>query len=156
MRSNDATACFVEIFRLSFSKELTMLILEGGTLIDGHSDRPLRDAVVIVENNTIIGVGQMGHVTYSPDVRKIDATGKTVLPGLFDAHVHDCGDWAVLAYLHYGVTSVKDAGSVIGETFAQKQQIDSGDKIGARLFVSGPRVDGKPASYPGLSLEVDS
>ncbi len=133
-----------------------MLILEGGTLIDGHSDRPLRDAVVIVENNTIIGVGQMGHITYSPNVRKIDATGKTILPGLIDAHVHDCGDWAVRAYLHYGVTSVKDAGTVIEDTVAQKQQIDSGAKVGARLFVSGPIVDGKSASYPGLSLEVDN
>src|SRR5258708_33737687 len=103
-----------------------MLILEGGTLIDGHSDRPLRDAVVIVENNTIIGVGQMGHVPYSPDVRKIDTTGKTILPGLIDAHVHDCGDWAIRAYLHYGGIPVKDAGTVIEEPMPKKHQIDSG------------------------------
>lgn len=133
-----------------------MLVLEGGSLIDGHSDRPLRDPVVIIENNNIVGVGQMGHVTYAPDVRKIDTTGKTILPGLIDAHVHDCGDWAVRAYLHYGVTSVKDAGTVIDETIAQKQKIDSGAKVGARLFVTGPIVDGKPASYPGVSLEIDN
>ncbi len=60
----------------------------GGTLIDGTGRPPVRDSVVIVKGTRIVAVGERGKVTIPDGVELIDVTGKTVLPGLIDAHTH--------------------------------------------------------------------
>ncbi len=60
----------------------------GGTLFDGTGRPPIRDSVVIIEDERIIAVGERGHVEVPEGAEIIDFTGKTVIPGLIDAHLH--------------------------------------------------------------------
>lgn len=60
----------------------------GGTLFDGTGRPPTRDSVIVVEAERIIAVGERGQVEVPEGTEIIDITGKTVTPGLIDAHLH--------------------------------------------------------------------
>ena len=63
----------------------------GGTLIDGTGRPPVKDSVVLVKDDWVIAVGKRGEVEIPDGAELIDASGKTVLPGLIDAHHHFLG-----------------------------------------------------------------
>jgi len=63
------------------------ILITGGRLIDGTGAAP-RPADVLLRDDAIVGVGEPGTVTAAADAAKVDATGKTVMPGLIDAHLH--------------------------------------------------------------------
>lgn len=60
----------------------------GGTVVDGLRRAPLADAVVLVDGDRITAVGPRAEVAVPPDTEVIDASGRYVVPGLIDAHVH--------------------------------------------------------------------
>ncbi|HXQ72948.1 MAG TPA: hypothetical protein VN844_20790, partial [Pyrinomonadaceae bacterium] len=62
--------------------------LVGGTLIDGYGSKPIRNSVVIVEGERIKAVGQVGTLAIPRGAEVISTEGMTVLPGLWDMHVH--------------------------------------------------------------------
>ena len=62
--------------------------LAGGTLIDGYGGRPLRNSVIIIEGERVKAVGQVGALPIPEDAELISTEGMTVLPGLWDMHVH--------------------------------------------------------------------
>ena len=63
----------------------------GGTLIDGTGRPPVSDAVVVLDGDRIAAVGKQGEVEIPLGAEVIDASGRTVLPGLIDAHMHFMG-----------------------------------------------------------------
>ena len=65
-----------------------MKALVGGTLIDGFGGRPIRNSVVLIEGERINAVGQVGALAVPPGAEMISTEGMTVLPGLWDMHVH--------------------------------------------------------------------
>ena len=84
-----------------------VLVLEGGTLIDGTGRAPIPDAVVVVEGSRIKAVGRRGQVPVPANGNVINLTGRTILPGLLDIHVHT-QEWHFPMFLHYGVTTFAD------------------------------------------------
>lgn len=64
------------------------ILITGGRLIDGTGADPRPDTAVLVEPDRIIAVGDDAGRAADPDATVIDASGKTVLPGLIDSHVH--------------------------------------------------------------------
>src|SRR5688572_18630531 len=65
---------------------LTALV--GGRLIDGYGGAPLDDSVVLIEGDRIKAVGRVGEVAVPADAEVISTEGMSVLPGLWDMHVH--------------------------------------------------------------------
>src|SRR5437870_3006586 len=65
-----------------------VLVLEGGTLIDGTGRVPVTDSVIVVEGTRITAVGRRGQVPVTANATVINLTGRTILPGLIDVHVH--------------------------------------------------------------------
>jgi len=63
-------------------------VLAGGTLIDGTGAPPIKDSVVILNQEYIVEVGKRDQVEIPPDAEVIDITGKTIMPGLIDSHCH--------------------------------------------------------------------
>ncbi|MFB0558902.1 MAG: amidohydrolase, partial [Candidatus Bathyarchaeia archaeon] len=63
----------------------------GGTLIDGTGRQPLKDSVVVLKDEWIEAVGKRGEVSVPDGAELVDASGKTVIPGLIDAHMHFLG-----------------------------------------------------------------
>ena len=118
-----------------------MLVLEGGTLIDGTGRSPVADAVVVVEGARIKAVGARGQVSYPATANVIRLNGRTILPGLIDGHVH-LRDYQLPMFLPYGVTTIADIHNDTAWSIAQREALKSGAIKGPRLFVSGARVTG--------------
>ena len=74
----------------------SLIAIVGVKLIDGLGGPPLDDAVVIIDGNRIAEVGVRGDLLIPDHAILYDATGKTLLPGLIDAHLHSVNDDAFL------------------------------------------------------------
>jgi imidazolonepropionase-like amidohydrolase len=123
-----------------------VVVLEGGTLIDGTGRSPVADAVVIVEGARIKAVGTRGHTAYPAGANVIRLNGRTILPGLIDGHVH-LREYQVPMFLRYGVTTIADIHNDTKWSIAQRDALRSGEIKGPRMFVSGARVTG-PLGQP--------
>lgn len=64
------------------------IVIEGATVIDGTGAPPIEDAVVVIEDGRIAGVGPAGETETPANAERLDARGKWITPGLVDAHVH--------------------------------------------------------------------
>ncbi len=120
-----------------------VIALVGGTVIDGNGKPPVPDAVVLIKGNKIIQVGSRRKVKYQPTARVIDATGKFVLPGLVDMHVH-YHDWMGELFLANGVTTVKDLGNDILWVAEVSAGVEQGKIRGPRIFYVGDGIDTPP------------
>src|SRR5258705_7643018 len=63
-------------------------VFEGARLITGDGGTPIEDSAFVVEGNRITQVGRKGGLTVPAGARRVDLTGKTVMPGIVDAHGH--------------------------------------------------------------------
>jgi len=118
-----------------------IVVLEGGTLIDGTGRPPVTDAVVIVEGSRIKAVGRRGQLAIPAGATVIRTEGRTILPGLIDGHVH-LRDYQIPMFLPYGVTTIADIHNDTAWSIAEREALKSGRMKGPRLFVSGARVTG--------------
>lgn len=118
-----------------------LLVLEGGTLVDGTGRNPVDDAVVIIEGTRIKEVGRRGQVSYPPNATVLRLEGRTILPGLIDGHVH-LREYQLPMFLPYGVTTIADIHNDTAWSIAQREALKSGQIRGPRMFVSGARVTG--------------
>jgi len=128
--------------------------IQAGRLIDGHGGDPIEDAVLLVEGKKIAAVGPAAAVEIPQGAEVVDASGKTVMPGLIDTHVHIMATSASLEQrlftpkavsyfqaahnlertLRAGFTTVRDAG---GADAGMRQVLEMGLISGPRLVVSG-------------------
>jgi imidazolonepropionase-like amidohydrolase len=140
----------------------------GGTLIDGFGGPPIRNSVVLIDGDKIASVGQVGTLAVPPGAQVISTEGMTVLPGLWDMHVHtmilghaDYDHWdkayqsqfesvvmpaAAKQLLMAGVTSARDLGAPLEASINVRDRINDGRIPGATLYVSGPFIQHEP--YP--------
>lgn len=132
-----------------------------GTLVDVVKNTSVRDATIIIENGKIQAVGDAASVKIPPQTEVINASGKTILPGLWDMHAHfEQAEWGP-AYLAAGVTTVRDCGNEFDYINAIKKAIDDGNGVGPLILKAG-LVDGKglfslgvvQADSPGEALDV--
>lgn len=143
--------------------------LVGGTLIDGYGSSPVRNSVVIIEGERIKAVGQVGTLAIPPGAEVISTEGMSVLPGLWDMHVHlminghsNYAHWdktyppqmeqvimpaSAKQLLLAGVTSARDLGAPLKPILAVRGRIRTGQIPGPTLYVSGPFIQHEP--YPG-------
>lgn len=142
VKSTFLSACMVMLLSAfgASAQERTMVI-QGGTLIDGTGRAPIKDAVIVVEGSRIRQVGPRGALALPAGAQVIDATGKTVLPGLIDMHFHLRG-WKIPMYLRYGVTTAGDIHNDTLWSLGQRALLKSGFMQGPHLFISGARVEG--------------
>jgi len=122
------------------------IVLEGATLLDGSGGRPIQDAVIVVRDGRIEAVARVGEVRAPKGARVERLVGKTIMPGLIDAHAH-VERWALPLYLAWGVTTVRDMGSAGDSAYALQRDLRLGAVTGPRMFTSGPMIDGAPATY---------
>ena len=167
---NKILFCTVVLFTTNLSsQENTIKALVGGTLIDGFGSDPIKNSVVIIEGERIKSVGTMDNIAIPDEAEIISTEGMTVLPGLWDMHVHtminghaDYTYWdktypplfestimpaSAHQLLMAGVTSARDLGGPLEESLSVRDRINSGEIPGATLYVSGPFIQHKP--YPG-------
>jgi len=131
------------------------LAITNGILIDGTSKLPVNDAIVIIEENKIIYAGKGKDLNQSlpSDAEVINADGKTLLPGLIDAHVHYGGSGGVQApeehtpqevtkrlygFLINGVTTIRSCMDGLSRAKQLREMERNGKALMPRLLISGP------------------
>jgi imidazolonepropionase-like amidohydrolase len=120
-----------------------IIALIGGTVIDGNGGTPIAGGVVLISGNKILRVGNRAQVKVPAAAKVIDITGKYVLPGLIDLHVH-YKSWMGEMFLANGVTTVKDLGNDLDWISTVSKEIKDGKATGPRLFYVGDGLDSPP------------
>jgi imidazolonepropionase-like amidohydrolase len=133
-----------------------VLVIRNVTVIDGTGAGPEPDMTVVIEQRRIRTVGTEGSVRYPSSARVIDGTGKYLVPGLWDMHVHlrDL-DGTLPLFIINGVTTVRDMGSELEKTVALRERVEAGALVGPRIRTSGMMVESSSwvAQYVDLMRE---
>jgi imidazolonepropionase-like amidohydrolase len=126
------------------------------TVVDttGGPNRP--GMTVLVEGGRITTVGETAAVSFPSGTRVVYGTGKFLIPGLWDMHIHTFfGEWVpggrevtLPLLLANGVTGARDMGSDLEPILAARRDVESGKIPGPRLVVSGPMLDGPKSQFP--------
>lgn len=119
----------------------------------------LRDHTVVVVGGHIESLGPSSRLDPPRGARVIDGTGKYLMPGLADMHVHlpreDDADPAVLAlFVANGVTTIRNMWGVPAH-LQWRSQIAAGELIGPTIYTTGPITDGDPPLWPGSALVTE-
>ncbi len=147
----------------------TVKALVGGTLIDGYGAQPIHNSVIIIEGERIKAIGRVGELAIPTGAQVISTEGMSVLPGLWDMHVHlminghsDYSHWdktyppvfesiimpsSAHQLLLAGVTSARDLGGPLEESIHVRDAINAGKIPGPTMYMSGPFIQHEP--YPG-------
>ena len=121
-------------FVAALAQQPSVLVIEGGTLIDGNGGTPVQNAVVIIQGNKITAVSTKGQVSYPANKQVIQADGKFILPGLWEAE--SVYAWFMgEAYLVNGVTSTIDIGTGGEVSALHSKAVQNGKTGGPRTFV---------------------
>lgn len=121
------------------------ILIEKVRIIDGHGGTPVENGYVVVKEGIITQVG-VGSI--SPVLRHgfavINGEGKSLLPGLIDAHLHTVNDNEIIyKFLNNGVTSFRDP----GHPFTFYQSVNFAENPLPRIFLTGPHLDFPPVAY---------
>ena len=115
----------------------------GGTVIDGRGGPPIVGGTVLVRGDRIAWVGNRDGVALPDGATLIDVSGRFVLPGLIDIHVHYF-DWMGELFLAHGVTAVKDVGNDVDWIATASAEVARGVARGPRIFYTGNGLDVPP------------
>lgn len=135
---------------LALGQTARPLAITHVTVIDATGAAPRLDMTVIIVGERITAIGPAMKLKIPPNAEVIDATGKFLIPGLHDMHVHltmtpdPAVSRAVMAPLlvAYGVTSVRDMGGDWERLQQLRAAIGAGTIVGLRILTPGPFVDG--------------
>ena len=132
------------------------LAITNVTVIDMTAGQRRPAMTVVVEGDRIRSVGETGRLSLPDGARVVDGTGKYLIPGLWDMHIHTFfGEWVpggrevtLPLFLANGVTGVRDMGSDLDPILEARRDVESGRLLGPRMIVSGPMLDGPKSQFP--------
>lgn len=141
------------------------LVIYNAQIIDVENESLSENQSIFISEGEIVEVRKGIDKEQFVADRLIDASGKFVIPGLWDNHVHFRGGDTLVEenkdllplFLAYGITTVRDAGGDITPSVMEwKDQIANGELDGPRIFSSGPKLDGDKPAWPGSIKVSDS
>ncbi len=140
------------------------LALVGARVITMRGDEVIDDATIVVEGNRIVEVGPRDAVTVARGARRIDVSGRTIIPGLVDVHAHmwmgSSGmtpqtPWPYYANLAFGVTTTHDPSNRTEMVFTHAEMVRHGDIVGPRIFSTGTILYGAEGDFKAVINSLD-
>ncbi len=151
----------------------------GGMLLDGWGGPPLHHATVLIQGNRIVEVGTAASVTVPANASVIDASGRTIMPGLIEAHAHlfilghgDYPRWfpwmmenkltervmeiSARQMLNAGITTAVDVGDPLDASLRLRDRSARNEIPSPRLVISGTQLvpNRNPGAPPGMLEKV--
>jgi Tol biopolymer transport system component/imidazolonepropionase-like amidohydrolase len=126
------------------------LVIHAGALVDAVTDATQADRDIVVEGNRIVAIVPHDPALHARADRVIDGTGLTAIPGLIEHHAHvqkDFGANAHLAWLAYGITTVRDPGNQPYDGIEDREASEAGVRIGPRIYTTGPLLEWRRVFY---------
>ena len=149
-------------FRANAARPSGMLALTGARIITMRGQEVIENGTILIDGNRISAVGPTAAISYPAGTRTLDVTGKTIIPGLIDAHWHGTvgsdeivpqQNWILYGGLAYGVTTAHDPSNDTSEIFAASELQKAGKIVGPRLFSTGTILYGATTPF---TVQIDS
>jgi len=145
----DGTEAFEAVVEVPRDVPKGAIVLRGATAITMKGDEVIENADIVIVDNRIAAVGKQGKVELPHGAELHDVSGKFIIPGFVDVHLHrgevrrgvlDLENWGFLASLAYGVTTGLDPSPLSIDMLAYEDLIDAGFMTGPRVYSTGPAV----------------
>ncbi len=138
------------------------LILTHVNVIDTRHGLTLPDMTVVIKNSTIQAVAKVGLIGANHNTQVVNATGKYLMPGLWDMHVHSAGGPAapwnekliLPLFIANGITGIRDMGGDPNILERRRKQVDSGQLLGPHMFTAGPFLNGAPTDAQTIGVHT--
>lgn len=133
---------------------------------DGSARGPsvIENGTIVIEGNRITAIGPSSSVTIPAGAKRVDVSGKTIMPGIIDVHGHVGGErdgilaqasWPFMANLAFGVTTSHDPSNTTETVFTNAELIRSGGKLGPRLYSTGTILYGAETPFKAVVESYD-
>ena len=140
------------------------LVIDHATVVNVNDGSLLRNMAVVITGDRISDVTASAKAKPLKGARVVDGSGKFVIPGLWDMHVHTIfGDWLpkdekiiLPLFVANGITGVRDMGGDLEELKVWRAQIAAGKLLGPRMVISGPMLDGPVPRFPSSAPVKDA
>lgn len=142
--------------RLKTDAPSGLVALKGARIITMKGEQVIEEGTILLENNKIKAIGKVDEVPIPADIKVVDVTGKTIMPGIIDVHAHlrtspdgisPQQDWSYLANLSFGVTTSHDPSSNTEMVFSQAEMLKAGRMVGPRLYSTGSILYGADGDF---------
>jgi imidazolonepropionase-like amidohydrolase/Tol biopolymer transport system component len=151
---------------LTADKPTGYTVFTNARVISMEGDEVLENATIVVRDNVILSVSAFGksQATTPTSATVIDCQGKTIMPGIIDAHAHSGNfrfglspqkQWEYWANLAFGVTTSHDPSSNSEMVFSQSEMLKSGRMMGPRLFSTGTILYGADGDFKAVINSID-
>lgn len=128
-----------------------VLAIERVALVSMESELVLLDQSVLVRDGRIAAIAATGELELPEGAQRIDGSGRWLMPGLADMHVHAWDENDLLLYVANGVTTVRNMSGAPLQ-LGWRARIEAGELLGPRIYSAGPIIDGDPPVWPGSSV----
>jgi imidazolonepropionase-like amidohydrolase len=165
---------FLQLFALALTQDRstnsaapniasTSIYITHVTVIDTKSGKEERNRSVIISGNRILDIQDSKQAKAPSGAKVVDATGKYLIPGLWDMHVHIRGsikgstpnfarenEVMLALYVANGVTGVREmGGDLVNVVLQWRSEVENGKRLAPRIVTCGPKLDGAKPRFPG-------
>jgi imidazolonepropionase-like amidohydrolase len=137
-RTISCTVSFLLVPALSGAQGTPTRAFTGATLIDGTDHAPVPNATIIVRDGRVVAAGPASAVKLPAGAQRVALDGKTIIPGIINAHGHVNSPADLRTYAAYGVTTVFSLGGEPASVFAARAAQNTPALDRARVFLAGP------------------
>ncbi len=133
-------------------------------IITMEGDQVIENGTIIINGNRIEKMGNASEVVVPSDAKVYDVSGKTIMPGIVDAHAHIGGfryglttqkHWQLYANLAFGVTTAHDPSANTESIFTMSEMINNGNMVGPRLYSTGIILYGADGDFKAVVNKLD-
>lgn len=125
-----------------------VVLFKNARIITMKGDEVINKGDILIENARIKAVGASGSIKVGSNVKVMDMSGKTIIPGFVDTHSHMWPNWSLhknlvwmyAANLAYGVTTTRDPQTATTDVLTYGDLVETGDILGPRIYSTGPGV----------------
>jgi imidazolonepropionase-like amidohydrolase/Tol biopolymer transport system component len=146
-------------FTSEYDKPSGGYLLKNARIITMRGEEVIERGDIAIEGNRIIGIGASGSVKPSKNSKEINLAGKTIIPGLIDAHWHGGmgtneivpqQNWVNYASLAFGVTTLHDPSNDTSTIFAASELAKKGRIVAPRIFSTGTILYGAETAFTAV------